>query len=115
MDIVRIADLEVAYRVGVTEEEKAKPQRLLVSVDMCQSLDRAVATDKLEDTVDYGKVCRWLMSFGEEKSWNLIEKLAGEICEQLLQRFQLRRVRVEVKKFLIREARYVSVTVEREA
>ena len=31
MSKITIVDLEVFYRVGVTDEERAKPQRLLVT------------------------------------------------------------------------------------
>ena len=34
MDKIRITDLEVFYQVGITEQERAKPQRLLLSIEM---------------------------------------------------------------------------------
>ena len=34
MSQIRIVDLEVFYCIGVTEAERARPQRLLISVEM---------------------------------------------------------------------------------
>ena len=33
-DLIRIVDLEVRTRIGVPEEERVEPQRLLVSLEM---------------------------------------------------------------------------------
>jgi len=115
MDLIRIVDFEVNYRVGVTEEERAKPQRLLVSLEMWLMLDRAIAHDDLAGTVDYTKVAHLLKELGKGRSWKLIESVAAEIAETVLDRFKIRKVRVEVKKFSLPEARYVSVEVDREA
>jgi len=34
MSFITIVDLEVFYRVGISEEERAKPQRLLLTLDI---------------------------------------------------------------------------------
>ena len=34
MSFITIVDLEVFYRVGVTDDERAKPQRLLLTIDI---------------------------------------------------------------------------------
>jgi FolB domain-containing protein len=53
-----ISDLEVAYRVGVPEVERATPQRLLLSLDLeVDFVDRA-ASDDLDHTIDYYAVTR---------------------------------------------------------
>ncbi len=56
MSKVTIVDLEVHYRVGVTEEERAKPQRLLVSIDMTLDFSIAAVSDRLERTINYQAV-----------------------------------------------------------
>ena len=50
-----------------------------------------------------------LLRFGEGRSWKLIEKLATDIANTILIEFKPAAVTVEVKKFIIPEARYVSV------
>jgi FolB domain-containing protein len=108
---IKISNLEVFYRVGVPDEERAKPQRLLLSIEMQKDFASAAATDDLSETIDYAAVADFLVAFGEGKSWKLIEKLAAEIAESILVRFKPAAVCVEVKKFSVPKAQYVSVRV----
>jgi FolB domain-containing protein len=108
---ISIVDLEVFYRVGVPDEERAKPQRLLLTVDMDVDSSTAAKTDSIADTIDYFAVSQQLLKFGEGREWKLIEKLAAEIGDLVLAEFKPLSVTVEVKKFPIKEARYVSVVL----
>ena len=112
-DTVVIRDLEVRYHVGVPDDERARPQRLLLSVELEGDFAQAAATDDLTHTIDYEAVSRRLRRFGEGRSWKLIERLAVEIADALRGEFQARSVAVEVKKFVLPEARYVAVRVRR--
>ena len=110
---ISIVDLEVFYHVGVPEQERAQPQRLLLTIDLDFDLKAAAATDRLEDTINYQAITDHLLRLGEGRAWKLIEKLAGDIAETIIERYEPDSVRVEVKKFVIPQARYVSVTLER--
>jgi len=54
-----------------------------------------------------------LLKFGEGREWRLIEKLAEDIAATVLSEFHPARIRVEVKKFIIPQTRYISVVIER--
>jgi FolB domain-containing protein len=110
---ISIVDLEVFYRVGVPDEERAKPQRLLLTIEMDFVFSAAAKTDSIADTIDYFAVSQRLLKFGDGKSWKLIEKLAADICEMILSEFKPQTASVEVKKFPISQARHVSVTCVR--
>ena len=109
MSQIKLVDLEVFCRVGVPDAERAVPQRLLLTVEMEQDFTSPAAGDDLEKTVDYFAVSQDLLQFGESRSWKLIEKLAVDISEHVLRRFHPESVTVEVKKFIIPQARWVSV------
>jgi dihydroneopterin aldolase len=113
MSKIKIADLEVFYRVGVPDAERAQPQRLLLTVEMEFDFSNAAKTDSIANTIDYFAVSQRLLKFGDGKSWRLIEKLAADICEMILAEFKPQSVTVEVKKFPIQQARHVSVTLTR--
>jgi dihydroneopterin aldolase len=106
---ISIVDLEVFYRVGVPDEERTKPQRLLLTVEMESPFAKAVKSDSIADTIDYFAVSQRLLKFGDDKSWKLIEKLAADIGEMVLAEFKPKKVSVEVKKFPIPQAGHVSV------
>ncbi len=112
MSKISIVDLEVFYHVGVPDEERAKPQRLLLTVVLESDFSAAAASDAIIDTIDYFAVTQRLLKFGEGRSWKLIEKLAVDIAGMVLADFKPAGVSVEVKKFIIPQARYVSVSIE---
>ena len=47
MSKISIVDLEVFYRVGVPDEERAKPQRLLLTVEMEFDFSAAAESDRI--------------------------------------------------------------------
>ena len=110
MSKITIVDLEVYYCVGVTDEERAKPQRLLLTVDMSLDFSSASVSDRIERTIDYQEVVDELLKFGEGRSWKLLEKLVANIAEKILAEYKPQSVLVEAKKFSIPQARFISVS-----
>ena len=108
---ISIVDLEVFYRVGVPDAERVVAQRLELKVEMDFDFATAARTSSLADSIDYYAVCQRLLKFGEGRSWKLIEKLATDIANTILIEFKPAAITVEVKKFIIPEARYVSVSL----
>lgn len=113
MDTITLADLEVWYRVGVPDEERARPQRLTLTVQMDGDFQAAAASDDLQSTINYFAVAQELTQLGEGRSWKLIETLAVEIAERILRNYRPTTVTVEVRKFILPNTRFVSVKVTR--
>lgn len=111
MSRITIVDLEVHYCLGVTDEERAKPQRLLVTVDMNVDFTSASISDRIEKTINYQQVAEQLLRFGEGRNWKLLEKLVANIADFILTTYKPQSVLVEVKKFIIPQARYVAVSL----
>ena len=101
------------YRVGVPDAERAQPQRLLLTIEMESDFSAAATSDSIVDTIDYYAVTQKLLKFGESREWKLIEKLAADIAGLILAEFKPPAVTVEVKKFIIPQARYVAVSLTR--
>src|ERR1019366_1787189 len=112
---ISIIDLEVFYRVGVPDAERAQPQRLLLTVEMESEFYAAAKSDSIIDTIDYFAVTQRLLKFGEGREWKLIEKLAADIADAILSEFKPQAVSVEVKKFIIPQARHVSVRITKKS
>jgi 7,8-dihydroneopterin aldolase/epimerase/oxygenase len=108
---ISIVDLEVFYRVGVPDAERAQPQRLLLTIEMESDFSAAAKSDAIADTIDYFAVTQLLLKFGDGKSWRLIEKLAADVADTVLAEFKPQSVSVEVKKFIIPQARHISVNL----
>ncbi len=105
--------MEVHYCIGLTDEERAKPQRLLLTLDINFDFSSAAISDRIEKTINYHSVVEDLLKFGDGRSWKLLEKLAANVADLVLTRYRPQSVVVEVKKFAIPQTRYVSVTLTR--
>lgn len=113
-DRILIDELEVFFRVGVPDEERAEPQRLLISVEMETDTAAAAAGDDLSLTVDYYAVVCQLRELGVGREWKLIETLAADVADLVLGRRLVSSVAVEISKFIITDTRRVAVRIRRD-
>jgi 7,8-dihydroneopterin aldolase/epimerase/oxygenase len=113
MSRISIVDLEVSYQIGVTDEERAKPQRLLITVEMDFDFSTAANSDRLEKTINYFDVAQELLKYGNNRSWKLLEKLTSNVADFIMVRFKPETLTIEIKKFAIPQAAYVSVALIR--
>ena len=114
-DEIHIEQLEISARIGVPEKERATPQRLTVSISFWPYQQARDVTDKIDQTVNYSAVAEEAESFVRDQSVNLIETLADRLATHLLKTFPIQKVALEVRKFALQDAKYVSATVTRSA
>ena len=81
---IEIRRLEVSARVGVPEEERAEPQRLLVSLELIPEAPFGDLHDEISRTVDYYQVARRVRTLVAERPRKLIETLASERGESAI-------------------------------
>ena len=98
LDRITITDLKVDARVGVTQEERSKPQSLSIGIEMEADLSSAAASDRLEDTVDYGTVAEEVVGLVRSSEANLLEAVAGRIADHVLGLEGVTGVSVEIVK-----------------
>jgi len=113
MDKIVVKDLEVDAHIGVTESERAEPQRLLVTVELECSLAEAGRTDHEYSTTPYDVVAEMIHKTASERPRKLAETLAADIAKIILYRKLAQAVTVEVKKFSVPRSKYVSVQIHR--
>jgi len=114
-DEIHIEQLEVFARIGVPEKERASPQRLTVSISFWADRQTRDMADKIDQTVNYSAVAEETKRFVRDQSANLIETLADRLATHLLKTFPIQKVAVELRKFVLKDAKYVSATVTRAA
>jgi FolB domain-containing protein len=113
-DQIHIEQLELKSRVGITESERAQPQRLTVSITLWPLLDFRELHDDLAKTINYSTVCREVKKFTKGRTDKLIETLADNIVSHLLAAFPTRKIQIELRKFILSDVDYVSVRLTRE-
>lgn len=99
MDSIIIKDLETFGYHGVFEEEAFLGQKFIVTAVLYLDTRKAGKTDDLQESLDYGVACQLIKKIVKTERYQLIERLAEEIAEQLLLSFTLlRSVEITVKK-----------------
>ena len=72
-------------------------------------------TDKIADTINYAIVAEETQRFVHDQAVNLIETLADRLAMHLLKNFPIQKITVEIRKFPLEHAKYVSAIVTRSA
>lgn len=99
MDEIRIVDLEVFANHGVFAAENELGQKFLVSLVLQADLSFACTSDALEDSIDYGAVCKLVNETMKAETCKLIERAAQRVADAVLSEFpKVQRVAVELKK-----------------
>ena len=114
-DEIHIEQLDVFTRIGVPEEERTNPQRLTVSISLWPYQQTSDLADHIERAVNYSTVAGETKNFVRDQSLNLVETLADRLASHLLKSFPIQKVTIELRKFPLQDAKYVSVTVTRNA
>lgn len=116
MDQIIARGLVFYGRHGVLESEKRAPQRFEIDLILYKDLQEAAARDELQYTVNYADIFRDVREIVEKQSYNLIETLAGNICEMILAQYAVEKVEVTVYKPdapVAGEFKYFAVKIER--
>jgi FolB domain-containing protein len=114
-DFIHVEQLELLARVGVTDTERAAAQRVTVSITMWPSQPLVDLSDKIENTINYSKICDETKAFVRDHSYKLIETLADRLGAYLLEHFAMQKIVIELRKFVLPDTKFVAVTVTRTA
>jgi 7,8-dihydroneopterin aldolase/epimerase/oxygenase len=114
-DEIHIEQLDIFTRIGVPEKERANSQKLTVSISLWPYQQTSGLADHIERAVNYSTVAEETKNFVRDQSLSLIETLADRLANHLLKSFPIQRVTIELRKFALQDAKYVSVTVTRTA
>ena len=99
--------------IGVTEEERRRPQKLEIDLDLYSDLEAAGRSGDVAQTIDYLDVTREVREHLESTSFQLIEAAARTILDRLLERFRVQRATVRVRKFVLPDVAHIEVEMER--
>ena len=113
-DKIYIRDLSIRCIIGVNQEERTEKQDVIINIILFADTRKAGQTDDLDDSVDYKKVKKTILSLVENSEFLLIEKLAEEIAKVCLEDSKVQKVNVTVDKpGALRYTRSVAVEIVR--
>ncbi len=117
MDRIIISEVPCMVRLGVEDEERRQPQKVLIDVELEVVLTSACMSDDIRDTVDYGQLVAELQERLEKAEFHLLEALAQEACRVALADPRVQRTKVRVRKYpssLAGRVNSVAVVLSRE-
>jgi len=113
-DHITIHRLRVPCHIGVPDEERAQLQILEISLSFkAETVAQAAAADDLHLTTNYFDVSTRIKEIARSRPRRLIETLAEEIAETIMQDFSLPSVEIEIRKFILPDAEAVSLSIKR--
>jgi dihydroneopterin aldolase len=116
MDIVYIRELEIETIIGIYDWERQVKQRVSLDLEMGTDIARAAQTDSIEDTLNYKAVAKRLIDFIGKSEFQLVETMAEQVAELVIQEFDVPWLRLRLSKpGAVRGSRDVGVIIERAA
>jgi 7,8-dihydroneopterin aldolase/epimerase/oxygenase len=97
-DRIELRGLTVRGRHGVFEHERAGGQDFVIDITVWIDLAAAAASDDLSDTYDYGALAQRAAEIVGGPPRNLIETVAGEIAEDVMNDERVHAVEVVLHK-----------------
>jgi dihydroneopterin aldolase len=95
---IEIVGLSLYTHHGVTEAEREVGQRLVFDLRFDVGEVDALVTDRVEDTVDYGKVCEEVALVAQQRPYRTLERLCAVVADRLAQKFGAESVSVKAAK-----------------
>jgi FolB domain-containing protein len=113
-DSVTISELMMHVRIGCTAEERAFPQRLLLSACFYLDLSKAGRSGDLEHTICYATLSQEFLDIAAEREWTLLEEVAESLANHSLKSHpHVKKTEISIKKFAVPGTAHVAVTVGR--
>jgi dihydroneopterin aldolase len=86
-DSIFIHKASFECHIGVTPQERATPQEVLVDVDLATDLGQAGQSDSIKDTLDYRDVWELISDCVTGSEFHLVEALATTVGKVILDRY----------------------------
>ena len=111
---IEIEDLKVDTIIGVFDEERLKPQTILISIKCQLDIDHNQDLGNIENVTSYSDIKKEIVTFVSASQYKTLEKLITELKKQLDNQFPIKIEKLEINKIEIAKkynAKKVSVSI----
>jgi dihydroneopterin aldolase len=114
MDKIFIRALKTEAIIGIFDWERQVKQTVVIDIEISADVRKAALSDSIEDTLNYKRVAKRVLTFVENSQYHLVETLAEQIAMLILGDFGVAAVSITLSKpGAIRSSRDVGVILER--
>ena len=113
-DIIYIKDLRVETIIGIFDWERKVKREVSIDMEFPFDCKKAAATDSIDDTIDYKAICKGVIKFVEDSSFQLQESLAEGIAALVKEDYNVESIKLRVSKpGALRGAKDVGLVIHR--
>ena len=113
-DTIYIRDLRVETIIGIFGWEREVRQQISIDLDFEFDVSVPGKSDSIDDTLDYKKITKSLITFIESSDYKLIEALGEGIVDHLKSKFGIKKVKLRLSKpGALRFSKDVGIMIER--
>lgn len=115
LDEIILSEMRVYTKIGLTAEERAYKQPIVIDLTMRTPPWRTTALrGDLSQSVCYSTAKQRVEELVTGKEWVLVEELAEDVARLLFGEFaKLREITIEIRKFVVPETSWAGVRVTR--
>jgi len=114
MDIIYLSELKIETIIGIYDWEREIKQTVSLDLEMATDIRKAAESDSIDHTLDYKSVAKRLISFVEASEFQLVETMAEQITQIVLNEFNVPWVKLKLSKpGAIRGSKDVGIIIER--
>ncbi len=114
MDRISLRKILAKGRHGANPGERDRAQPFEIDLDFEVDLSAAQKSDRLEDTIDYARLHREIVSIVERESFELLEKLAGTLLDAVFEDERVMNGRLQIGKPRLLDGATPSITLVRD-
>jgi len=85
--VLFIDNLEVFANHGLFEEENKLGQKFIFSIECELDYKKALFSDEMTDSISYADIADVVVGTATSNTYNLLERLAGEILKNIFEKF----------------------------
>lgn len=109
---IHIKNLRLRTYIGFNDDEKTKKQDVVVNISLLYDASAAAESDSVADACNYKVLTKQIITLVEDKSFDLLEKMAADIIALIAQADEVLGANVEIDKpHALRFADSVSVSM----
>jgi D-erythro-7,8-dihydroneopterin triphosphate epimerase len=108
--VIKITDLSLRTIIGGNDWERETKQDVIINVMLTYDAAKAIASDAMEDAVDYKRLKRRIIDEVEKSRFHLLEKLTANVLTLIMEDARVLTAKVRIDKpSALRFAKTVSI------
>lgn len=96
--ILKIKNLRLKTILGIYDWEKNFDREIIINLIIETDFNAALTSDNIEDAIDYDAISQKIKKFVEQNRFNLIEKMAQKMLDEIMQDQRIKNCTLEIDK-----------------